>query len=119
MKPATRTRVLNTLDRLDGRLRRLESGDARLDALDPGKRTVLSTVWDGNLKPRLDRLLPLPQVPEPHHLSVNVIVLFFGSCLGGLIAPISRTTGSVATRPANTQVPVGSIGSDSNDTRSR
>jgi hypothetical protein len=48
--------VLNTLDRLDGRMRRMESGDARLTALDPGKRLILSTVWDGQLKPRLDRL---------------------------------------------------------------
>lgn len=56
MNPRTRSVALDAIDRLDGRLKRLESGDARLDAVSPGKTLVLSTVWDGQLKPRLDRL---------------------------------------------------------------
>lgn len=56
MTPANRKRMLDTLDSIDVRIRRLESGDARLDAVDPGKRLVMPVVWDGNIKPRLDRL---------------------------------------------------------------
>jgi hypothetical protein len=63
MDPATRTRVLNTLDRLDGRLRRIESGDARLDASGAGKRTVLFKNWDIAVVPLCPRLRRAPRPP--------------------------------------------------------
>ena len=44
------------------------------------------------------------------HLSVKVIVLFFGSCLEGSILAISSTIGTFAKRPAKMQVPVGNSG---------
>lgn len=56
MNPRTRKMALDALGRLEGRIQRLESEDARLDPVSPGKTLVLPAVWDGNIKPRLDRL---------------------------------------------------------------